>query len=582
MKFSQIQQLLALMCCMTIHTTFGEISRDLELDAFFNKINYTQTMHGSKALQNLLANPTDNLQTLQSRQCLISHIIEDESLYANLNDLLHQFSTHEPYFENMLQQASDIETVALEDFYFSHSYFKEWNYCPTCLELGQFAYFCNLCSSLVQHSLTYAVFTLGLGEEHLCSDPHHHHHHHDHKDKTNENNVPKENKKKQNPLLKKLKTFAKSPSIRYAFHIWHIIAQAQELYSIQAIMRNHCNCITEIQKQLIGIANGMRTLHTFYTILEDHSEITEHMIFYKDLKNICLSTNTSQKLQKLLALLKTNTFKGKASPFSRIGIILAAYRLIQEIGPELQPALNAVGEIDAYVSCAHLFNKHKSSSCQYSFAHYITNATAPSLQAHNFWHPFMSTDNMQLNSICLGAQNHQRNIILTGPNACGKSTNIKALTLCAYLAQTIGLVPAQEFSQTLYKEVYSSMIVSDNIQENRSLFVTELTDAEELLTRVENLAHNEYMLIALDELFKSTHHEKGQLIAQRLLEKLYESPQVITLVSTHFEKLSELARAQIHECTNYTVNNFILEPGIGSPENSFDLVNAQTKGRLLQ
>ena len=189
---------------------------------------------------------------------------------------------------------------------------------------------------------------------------------------------------------------------------------------------------------------------------------------------------------------------------------------------------------------------------------------------------------MQLNSISLGTHNHQRNIILTGPNACGKSTNIKALTLCAYLAQTITLVPAQQYNQTLYKEIYSSMVVSDNIQENRSLFMSELTDAEELLSRIENLEQNEYMFIALDELFKSTHHEKGQLIAQRLLEKLYESPQIITLVSTHFEKLSELAHARIHECANYTVNNFVLEPGIGSPENSFDIVGAQTRSRLLQ
>jgi DNA mismatch repair ATPase MutS len=89
------------------------------------------------------------------------------------------------------------------------------------------------------------------------------------------------------------------------------------------------------------------------------------------------------------------------------------------------------------------------------------------------------------------------------------------------------------------------------------------------------------MLITLDELFKSTHHEKGQLIAQRLLEKLYESPQVMVLVSTHFEKLIELARTSNGMCANYTINNFILEPGTGSSEKSFDIVRSHAKSRLL-
>lgn len=342
------------------------------------------------------------------------------------------------------------------------------------------------------------------------------------------------------------------------------------------------HCIKKLQIQLMGLARGVRLIKNINTALKNHPELTTHLTQYQNIENLCAAHNISKKLNALLALLQTPTFKGNASVFSRIGIILAAHKLAQEIGHELEPALAAIGEIDAYSSCAQLLRDHASHPCTYSFAQYAATSTTPLLNARNFWHPLIATDNIQLNSISLGADNGPCNIIVTGPNACGKSTNVKALTLCAYLAQTITLVPAEQYTQSIYKEIYSSMVVSDNIEENMSLFVAELTSAEQLLEKVESLQENEYMVIALDELFKSTHHAKGQLIAQRLLESLYASPHVITLVSTHFEKLIELADASNGTCANYTVNNFILEPGIGSPDHSFDIVKKQTISRLLQ
>jgi ABC-type iron transport system FetAB ATPase subunit len=601
------KSVLFIYCLFVSPTLCAEINRDLELDALFTKINHTQTIYGGKALQTLLTNPIDDIQTLCSRQSIIAYIAKNENFHAKLNSLLQNINAHEPYFEYIFKDASDIETAALKEFYFSHPYFKQWNYNPAYLELGQVAYLANLCSSLVQHSVTYAIFTLALEEEHTCavhppkkhahkkhshleeehvcavhSPKKHDHKKHNHKDhKHHDGACTHHSHQTNNALLQNLKAFAKLPNVRYAFQVWHTIAQVQELYSIQAIVRSHCNCITEIQTQLIGIANGLRMVNDLYTTLQDRPEITTHLRYYKDLENTCLSTNISHKLQTLLTLLKTDTFKGKASTFSRIGIILAAYKLIQEIGHELQPALNAVGEIDAYASCTQLFKEHQHGPLFYSFAHYETNSAHPQLNAHEFWHPLATIDSIQLNTMSLGANDKPQHIILTGPNACGKSTSLKALTLCAYLAQTITIVPAQEYSQTIYKEIYSSMVVSDDLINNKSLFVCEITNAEELLEKVDNLKADEYMLITLDELFKSTHHEKGQEIAQRLLKNLYACPQVITLVSTHFEELTVLADQHKDIAINCTLDNFVLTYGIGSFDNSFDIINKQIKSCLI-
>lgn len=572
--FSTIRSLLIIWPLLSTTAFYAEITCDLELDAVFTTINHTQSNHGTQALRSILAEPIADLHKLHSRQAVISHISENEKLNSQLNKLLEAFTEQEPHFELMMQPANDIEAAALKEFYFSSSYFIEWNYSPLHLELGQIAHFGNLCSSMVQHALAFAIFTWCLDEEHVCiNHPPKKHKHHD---------TCGQNHKHNNAAVSSMKALARSKEFKYAFQLWHGIAQLQELYSIQAIVRNNLKCIKQLQIQLMGIARGVRIMHYIHAALQNHPEITMHLSHYNALESISTSTNISKKLTTLLTLLRSATFKGEPFAFSRIGIILAAYKLMQEVGCELEPALAAIGEIDAYVSCAYLLNNSKDHSAHYSFAQYDTTSTRPTLDARNFWHPLLTNDTITLNNISLGLHNTARNILLTGPNACGKSTNLKALMLCAYLAQTITIVPAQQYNQTLYKEIYSSIVVSDNIQKNESLFVAELTHAEELLTRTENLQEGEFILIALDELFKSTHHEKGQNVAYQLLENLYACPNVITIVSTHFEKLIELAGDNNDMCSNYTVDNFVLQPGIGIANNAFDIVDKKTKSRLLQ
>lgn len=170
MKFSSVSPLLVLMhCLLATNAVFAEINRDLELDALFTTINHTQTQHGCDALRSLLAQPITNQQTLEDRQAVIAYIAHNTKLHTQLNGALKAFATYEPQFARIMQPASDIEVAALEDFYFSSEYCKEWNYNPARLELGYAGHCANLCSSMAQHALFFAIFTGLLGEEHVCA-----------------------------------------------------------------------------------------------------------------------------------------------------------------------------------------------------------------------------------------------------------------------------------------------------------------------------------------------------------------------------------------------------------------------------
>lgn len=582
MKMS-IRGILSFFCLAFIpQLLWADINQDLEIEKLYTQINQTATDSGAREFYYLLLNPTSNRETLKNRQHIIAHIIENNDLYAQLSTTLQAFATHEKHLNQLLQPETKLEAALLENFYFSHDYFRKYNHNPLYLELGQVGYLANLCSSLVQHGLAFAIFTWGLEEEHTCAvhPPKKHKHHHKKHDHNHDHghHACKHHHHHSKNFFRQL---AQSPSFRYIFQAWHAIAQIQELYAIQSVVRNHFKTIGEMQAQLMQTAQAIDALRQVQTILDQHPEISSRLQGYAYLKNVCLNTHLSHNLTTCLNLLQSKTFTGAPSVFSRIGTILATYKLLQDIGHELLPALNAIGEIDAYLSCAQLMQNHAHKDLRYSFANYVTEKETPFFSANNLWHPLSAAQTIQANSIDLGSIDTPRNIIITGPNASGKSTNLKAITLCAYLAQTITIVPAQEHNQTIFKEIYSSMIVTDKMAENMSLFVAELHNAEQLLNRVENLKENEYMLIALDELFKSTRPAKGQIVAYELLKNLYQSPNVVTLTSTHFENLTTLADVSDNNCANYTLDNFKLIPGIGECDKTFDIVRAQFRGKLI-
>jgi len=544
----------------------ADIIRDLEIDKIFTTIDTTKTSYGKKQLHTILTHPTNNIEILTQRQTLIQECANNSQLSDALQRELSTFNTYEPALHKLFQPTDSVKDAALEQFYFASSFCKKFNTHPALLECGLIGHLANLMGSTIQHTLTLIILTKYL-DDHTC-----------HAGCSHEHGIIESFTKNIKQIFNNKKP--KKKRIKSAVQTWHVLAQIQELYAVQSIIRNELSVIRHLQEQLVALANGIHSIKNIHTLLQNAPHITNNLSLYSHIHNLCTKSNISDKLQQLLTLLEKPTFKS-ASFFSRIGNILAAYKLVNDINKELIPAFHAMGEIDAYVSCAQLLDNNNDTTMQYTYAQYQKPQNGPSIDAHDFWHP-LATNTPQPNTLILSNENNTRNIIITGPNACGKSTTLKNLTLCAYLAQTITLVPAKHYSQTIFKEIYSSINITDDIQNNASLFVTELHNAEELLNTIEMLQPNEYIFIALDELFTSTHHTKGQTVAYNLLKNIYTSPQVVSVVTTHFEELTKLSQDNRYCCTNYTVKNFTVMPGIGKPDISFDIIKKEHISRLLE
>ncbi|WP_449455773.1 MutS-related protein, partial [Streptococcus suis] len=97
------------------------------------------------------------------------------------------------------------------------------------------------------------------------------------------------------------------------------------------------------------------------------------------------------------------------------------------------------------------------------------------------------------------ALNVNQNILLTGSNASGKSTFMKAVAINLILAQTLNIATADKF---MYKPglVYSSMVNVDDILSGDSYFMAELKSIRRLFNRSDDSP----VYCFIDEIFKGT------------------------------------------------------------------------------
>ena len=133
----------------------------------------------------------------------------------------------------------------------------------------------------------------------------------------------------------------------------------------------------------------------------------------------------------------------------------------------------------------------------------------------------------------------KKHLIITGPNAGGKTTYVKNIVLNIILAQTLGIAMGNKMSTKLYNIIQTFMRVQD-IVGNRSYFETEVKYCYELLQKAEqNRSSN--ILFVMDEPMHSTPPIEGQSTAYAVCEYINNNYKNATIiVTTHYHSLINL------------------------------------------
>jgi DNA mismatch repair ATPase MutS len=321
------------------------------------------------------------------------------------------------------------------------------------------------------------------------------------------------------------------------------------LYAIKDIEDMYTYC----QAWLSHIGTSVKSIRKLADLTNKHNALKNSTLginqkFTRFLKE---APAKSAKLAHLITLLDTNTFKGKSSYLRLTGKIKAAKNLIQDIKDLFIDALIAVGELDCLAASATLLNEN--GPAKYCLPRY-SDAQQPSIKFANFWHPMIDPQDVVCNDIALGNFGASNNAIITGPNAGGKSTVLKAVAINLLLAQTIGVCPADSALFTPFKYINTYLNITDDIIAGNSLFKAEVLRAQELVNNVEELKNDEFSFTILDEMFCGTSPTEGAAASYSVAKHLGRYGNSMIMCATHFPLLTKLESDSDYLFKNYKVS----------------------------
>ena len=189
-------------------------------------------------------------------------------------------------------------------------------------------------------------------------------------------------------------------------------------------------------------------------------------------------------------------------------------------------------------------------------------------------HPLL-TERVVPTSVQLGGDNQV--MVITGPNAGGKTVALKTVGLLAMMAHAGLHVPAEAAEFPLLDGIYADIGDQQSIEQSLSTFSSHIQNLRAILAQVTDRS-----LVLIDELGTSTDPEEGAALAQAILGHLRERG-VMTIATTHHRGVARYVQEQ-PGMVNASVD---LEPGtleptycitLGLPGRSYALTIADRMG----
>ena len=132
---------------------------------------------------------------------------------------------------------------------------------------------------------------------------------------------------------------------------------------------------------------------------------------------------------------------------------------------------------------------------------------------------------------------NRNTILLTGPNMSGKSTFLKAVSLCVYLGH-IGLaVPASKLRMPFFNTISVAINLTDSIVSGYSHFMTEIITLKKVLEAAQK---GDKCFAVFDELFRGTNIEDALEISTATIKGLTKFKDSLFFISTHLHQLKDL------------------------------------------
>jgi DNA mismatch repair protein MutS len=493
-------------------------------NSVYNKINFTKTKIGGFLLENILKNPTSDLKILQQKQNIIKNIISNSSISSQIHNLIDTVKCNE---ENCLWFWKDIDEYSdtiHKMIFFQNNYLHFLNKNESLLNIWNFYKmliqpFLATFYPVIQTILTYLIlryFKINVPFWDLLK------------------MMLKQIWNMGDMMLPKNKI---GMILGWAGKIWAIFYFLQQIYFTWYNAYQTYQIINLLHEKLISIYN-------IYSIAKNIRELIKNMniLFYNN-------ENLNKSFEFFDNHFNCSTFKCSPSFFTNKGKIISSYFIFLQQKDNFQPILEYIGYIDYLFGIHNIISKYNSLNKPITISDYNTESNTANIQMKNIWHPFLDNKNdLVFNNVELNDK--VKNMIITGPNAGGKSTYIKTLAINILLSQTLGICFAEESIITPFYFINTYLHIPD-IQGKESLFEAEMHRCLEQINAIKELKEKQFSFNIMDEIFSSTNYKEGYSAAYAVCKKLSNYDNSISIITTHYTDLNKIEKESDGKILNY-------------------------------
>ena len=200
-------------------------------------------------------------------------------------------------------------------------------------------------------------------------------------------------------------------------------------------------------------------------------------------------------------------------------------RRVLEHREEIERMFYAMGEIDAFIAVAE-YRRSLPYWCvpEYEYGDRVK------ISAAKLCHPLIDRP------VSADIRAQGKGVLITGSNASGKSTFLRAAALAAILGQGIATVYAESL-RTSFFYVVSSMTVTDDIMSGSSYYMAEV----KALKQVVDICDDVPVLCFVDEVLKGTNTIERIAASSEILKSLVRK-NVICFAATHDVELTSMLK----------------------------------------
>ena len=527
---------------------FYGTTSDLQF-SLLSRINNTKTTIGECALAVLLATPTADIEELMARQEVINSFLTMDVVRDNVNHYIELYKKIEQSFISFWSKTDPIYNQAYNDFLVKKFFFKNkrFNNSKFFLEAYKRIKYdlFSIALPFIDQPLIAGFFFGGMSDQTRFF-----------------------------PFV--LSNVPVVSSVLSFTNFNGKVSLFDKLFSIGGSMINLLRIYNSIEnlkedKNLLkSLALRLNDVKTFlFVITKIENIITSNESLNSTLGNkivairnlIELGNNGKTGLGRFLKTLKSLPLYDMNFFFNNTGKLLACFNFFVNNKHLFDDAIYELGQIDAFFSIADLIKKSTNYNDvhTYNFTKFLnkkmSNST-PYLNIKEMWNPFLDSRIAIGNNIEFGENSASglKTMILTGPNAGGKSTFIVGLGISILLSQVFGIAPADEFILTPFGKVNSYIEVRDDISTGKSLFMAEVDRVQSHIDILDNLKPNEYSFTIFDEPFRGTNPYEGAAVEYSVLEALSKYKNTFNIVATHYPMIMLLEEKK-HELgfRNYKV-----------------------------